>query len=85
MSKPHAHTHTMKQTHAKFQNDWYKTVRGVVLTRHPGRNVNGWTDERKLARLCVPAKAGATKMKTAGVVVLVLYTREVACQKLKFE
>ena len=26
------HPHTMKKTHAKFQNDRYKTVRGVTLT-----------------------------------------------------
>ena len=32
-SKSHAHPHTMKKTHAKFQNNPYKTVRGVVLTR----------------------------------------------------
>ena len=31
--KPHAHPHTMKKTHAKFQNNQYKTVRGVALTR----------------------------------------------------
>ena len=35
ISKPRAHLHTMKKTHAKFQNDRYKTVRGVALTRHP--------------------------------------------------
>ena len=35
-SKPHVHLHTMKKTHAKFQNDLYKTVRGVALTRYPG-------------------------------------------------
>ena len=29
MSKPHAHPHTMKKTHAKFQNHWYKTVSGT--------------------------------------------------------
>ena len=29
----HAHPLTMKKTHAKFHNDWYKTVRGVMLTR----------------------------------------------------
>ena len=110
----------------QFQNNWYKTVRGVALTRDtlclynrgekwqssqcrksdknwsnnyvqstctssyheentckvskqwvqnckrscahkiPMLNVDGWTDERtngqKLARLCLPAKAGATKM-----------------------
>ena len=34
--KPHAHPHTMKKTHAKFQNNQYKTVRGVALTRHLG-------------------------------------------------
>ena len=33
ISKPHAHPHTMKKTDAKFQNDRYKTVRGVALTR----------------------------------------------------
>ena len=32
-SKPHAHPHTMKKMHAKFHNNLYKTVRGVVLTR----------------------------------------------------
>ena len=31
--KPHAHPHTMKKTYAKFQNDRYRTVRGVALTR----------------------------------------------------
>ena len=31
-SKAHAHPHTMKKTHAKFHNNQYKTVRGVVLT-----------------------------------------------------
>ena len=31
--KPHAHPHAMKKTHAKFQNNQYKTVRGVSLTR----------------------------------------------------
>ena len=30
ISKPHAHPHTMKKTYAKFQNDRYKTVRGVA-------------------------------------------------------
>ena len=112
--------------HAKFQNNWYKTVRGVALTRDtlclynqgekwlssqcrksdknwsnnyvqstctssyyeentckvskqlvqnckrscthkiPMLNVDWWTDGRtngwKLARLCLPAKAGATKI-----------------------
>ena len=33
MPNPHAHPHTMRKTHAKFQNNWYKTVRGVALTR----------------------------------------------------
>ena len=33
MSNPHAHPHTMRKTHAKFENNWYKTVRGVALTR----------------------------------------------------
>ena len=34
-SKPHAHLDTMKKSHAKFQNDRYKTVGGVAFTRHP--------------------------------------------------
>ena len=33
ISKPLAHPHTMKKTHAKFHNNQYETVRGVVLTR----------------------------------------------------
>ena len=36
ISKPHAHPHTMTKTPAKFQDNRYKTVWGVVLTRHPG-------------------------------------------------
>ena len=32
-SKSHAHSDTMKKTHAKFHNNPYKTVRGVALTR----------------------------------------------------
>ena len=79
MSNLHAHPHTMRKTHAKFQNNGCKTVRGVALTRYPCC-VDGWTDGRtngrtyertnvrtdertngrKLARLCLPAKAGAT-------------------------
>ena len=30
---PYAYLHTMKKTHAKFQNDRYKTVRRVAFTR----------------------------------------------------
>ena len=30
--KSNAYPHTMKKTHAKFQNNQYKTVRGVALT-----------------------------------------------------
>ena len=33
MSKPHAHPHIIKKTHAKFHNNGYKTVREFVLTR----------------------------------------------------
>ena len=137
MSNPHAHPHTMRKTHAKFQSNWYKTVRGIALTRDtlclynqgekwlssqcqksdknwsnnyvqstctssyhekntckvskqwvqnckrscahkiPMLNVDGWTDGRtngwtyertnvrKLARLCLPAKAGATKSRSS--------------------
>ena len=35
MSNPYAHPHTMRKTHAKFQNNGCKTVRGVALTRYP--------------------------------------------------
>ena len=31
--KPHAHSHIMKKTHVMFQNDRYKIVEGVALTR----------------------------------------------------
>ena len=53
----------MKKTPAKVQNDQYKTVRGVALTRHPGQMLmDRWTDgrrdglknERKLACLSHP-------------------------------
>ena len=33
--KPHAHLHSMLKTSAVFQNNWWKTVRGVVPTRYP--------------------------------------------------
>ena len=33
--KPHAHLHSMQKTSAKFQNNRWKTVRGVVPTRYP--------------------------------------------------
>ena len=33
MSNPHAHSHTMRKSYAKFENNWYKTVREVALTR----------------------------------------------------
>ena len=33
ISKPHAYSYTMTKTYAQFQNDRYKTVRGVALTR----------------------------------------------------
>ena len=53
ISKEHAHLHTMKKTHAKFQNDQYKTVRGVAL-KTPRVNVDEQTNGRKLARLSRP-------------------------------
>ena len=31
--KPYAHPHTMMKTWTKFQNNVYKTVRGVAFTR----------------------------------------------------
>ena len=33
--KPHAHLHSMLKTSAMFQNNWWKTVRGVAPTRYP--------------------------------------------------
>ena len=33
--KPHAHLHSMQKTSAKFQNNWWKTVRRVSPTRYP--------------------------------------------------
>ena len=33
MPKPHAHPHAINKTHAKFQNNRYKDIRGVALTR----------------------------------------------------
>ena len=35
MSKQYARLHTMAKTSVKFQNDWPKTVGGVVRTSHP--------------------------------------------------
>ena len=47
MSDPHAYPHTMKKTHAKFQNNWCKTVRVVALTRYPCLMLtDGRTDKR---------------------------------------
>ena len=33
--KPHAYLHSMQNTSAKFHNNWWKTVRGVVPTSYP--------------------------------------------------
>ena len=33
--KPHAHLHSMQKISAKFQNNWWKSVRGVAPTRYP--------------------------------------------------
>ena len=33
--KPQTHLHSIQKTSAKFQNNWRKTVRGVVPTRYP--------------------------------------------------
>ena len=49
-SNSHAHPHTMKKTHAKFHNNWYKTVRGVALTR--GTNCLYITGEKWLSSQC---------------------------------
>ena len=42
MSKQYAHLHAMAKTSVKFQNDWPKTVGGVVLTSQ--LLTNGQTD-----------------------------------------
>ena len=49
-AKSHAHPHTIKKTHAKFHNNWYKTVRGVVLTR--GTNCLYIMGEKWLSSQC---------------------------------
>ena len=50
ISKPHAHPHTIKKTHAKFNNNRYKTVRGVALTR--GTNCLYIKDEKWWSSQC---------------------------------
>ena len=63
MSKQYAHLHTMAKTSVKFQNDWPKTVGGVVLTSQ--LLTNGQTDERTGHGTPISnlrANAGATKM-----------------------
>ena len=72
--KPHAYPHTMTKTHAQFQNDRYKTVRGVVLTRGTHcQNFEGekWlssqygkTDKNKLTIIYKPHAHPHTMMKT---------------------
>ena len=42
ISKSHAHLQTMEKTCAKFQNDQYKIVWGVALTRYPLSIHWGW-------------------------------------------
>ena len=49
-SYPHAHPHTMKKTYAKCQNDWYKTIRGVALTR--GTHFLYTEGEKRLSSQC---------------------------------
>ena len=49
-SKSYAYPHTMKKRHAKFHNNWYKTVRGVALTR--GTNCLHIKDEKWLRSQC---------------------------------
>ena len=44
MSKQYAYLHTIVKTSVKFQNDWRKTVREVVVTRHPLLIVDERTD-----------------------------------------
>ena len=34
ISKSHTHSRTIKKTYAKFQNDQYKTVRGITSGTH---------------------------------------------------
>ena len=65
MSKQYAHLHTMAKTSVKFQNDWPKTVGGVVLTSQ--LLTNRQTDEQMghgTPILHLRANAGATKTRT---------------------
>ena len=56
MSKQYAHLYTMAKTSVKFQNDWPKTVGGVMLTRHPltirvlGKKTTKLTKHKKLKK-----------------------------------
>ena len=49
MSKQYAHLHAMAKTSVKFQNDWPKSVGGVVLTCQ--LLMNGRTDKQRTAHL----------------------------------
>ena len=59
--KTHAHPHTMKKTYAKFQNNRYRTERGVALTRHPGKMLTERRTDGNLHAEVAHSKAGATK------------------------
>ena len=49
----------------KVSKQWVQNCKRSCAHKIPMLNVDGWTDgrtnRRKLARLCLPAKAGATK------------------------
>ena len=63
MSKQYAHLHAMAKTSVKFQNDWPKTVGGVVLTSQ--LLTNGRMDKRMGHGTPIShlrANADATKM-----------------------
>ena len=49
-TKPHAHPHTKKKTHAKFYNNQGRTVRGVAFTR--GTNCLYMKGEKSLRSIC---------------------------------
>ena len=48
--KAHAYLQTRTKTPAKFQNVWYKTVKGVAPTRYPRHRVT--TKKTKLKKKC---------------------------------
>ena len=64
LPKPYAHLHTMKKTHAKFENNQYKTARGIALTRDTHCLYIEFTMWKKLTIISKPHAHLHTMMKT---------------------